>query len=311
MKYLVTGGAGFIGSNIARELVRQNQKVKIIDNLSTGSLDNLAGIKSKINFVKGDIRDVGFLKRHFRGIDYVLHQAALRAVPRSVDDPTAANENNITGTLNVLLAARDCKVKRVVFASSSSVYGDVKGINQENLTPQPESPYALTKLAGEHYCRIFYKLYGLETISLRYFNVYGPYQNPESKYSAVIPIFTKFLLKNKSPVIFGNGKQSRDFTYVGDVVQANLLACQAKQGIGEVFNIAAGGKPVSVNKLFELLAKKLDKEKIKPIYDKPRSGDVFKTEADISKAKNLLGYEPKVFIEQGLKEYVKWYKQKA
>lgn len=306
MRYLVTGGAGFIGSNIIRELVRRQQEVKTIDNLSTGRIDNLKGVIDKIEFINGDIRNLEFLKKHLKNIDFVLHQAALRAVPCSVDNPLATNDNNITGTLNVLLAARDNKVKRVIYASSSSVYGNVSNrINKENLEPHPESPYALTKLVGEHYCKIFYKLFGLETICLRYFNVYGPYSSPESKYSLVIPIFTKHLLENKPPIIFGDGKQSRDFTYIQDVVQANLLACQSKMGIGEVFNIGAGNN-ITINQIVKLLTKELGKN-IKPIYSKSRAGDVFKTQADISKAKRLLGYRPKISIGQGIRQYVKWY----
>lgn len=308
-KYLITGGAGFIGCNIARELVRRRQEVTVLDNLSTGSLKNLADIKKRINFIKGDIRDLSTVARAFRGVDYVLHQAALRAVERSVDDPRATNDNNITGTLNVLLAARDSGVKRVVYASSSSVYGDIKEPRQvETLSPRPASPYALSKLAGEHYCRLFSELYGLKAVSLRYFNVFGPYQNPESKYAAVIPVFVKQLMAGKAPDIHWHGRQSRDFTYVDNVVQANLLAAKAKKvKLGETYNIG-NGENTSINELYRVLQELLGIS-VEPKRTGKRAGDVLKTYADIGKAKRDLGYEPTVSFREGLAKSIEWYRE--
>lgn len=308
-KYLVTGGAGFIGCNIARELVCRRQEVTVLDNLSTGSLKNLADIRKRINFIKGDVRDLTTVARAFRGVDYVLHQAALRAVERSVDDPRATNDNNITGTLNVLIAARDSGVSRVVYASSSSVYGDIKEPRQvETLTPKPASPYALSKLTGEHYCRIFNELYNLPTVSLRYFNVFGPYQNPESRYSAVIPIFVKQLMAGRAPDIHWHGRQSRDFTYVGNVVQANLLAAGAKKvKLGEAYNIG-NGENTSINELYRVLQELLGVS-VEPKRTGKRAGDVLKTYAGIGKAKRDLGYTPGVSFRVGLKQSVEWYKQ--
>ncbi|MFH1713129.1 MAG: NAD-dependent epimerase/dehydratase family protein, partial [Candidatus Jacksonbacteria bacterium] len=267
------------------------------------------------------------LKKEFKNYDVVLHHAAMRAVQKTVDNPLAANKNNITGTLNVLTAARECQIKKVVFASSSAIYGDNfstkkpanragrhKNRTQENQSnnetnaPNPLSPYALSKLAGEHYCRLFWQLYGLPTICLRYFNVYGPYQNPESKYSAVIPIFVKQLLTNKRPKIYGTGEQSRDFVYIDDVVQSNILALKSsKNTFGHVFNIGAGGA-ITVNKLFKILQTILKKNDIEPIYTDPLPGDVSKTEADINKAKKMLGFKPQIKIKEGLRRYAGWYK---
>lgn len=305
MRYIITGGAGFIGCNIARELIRRRHKVKIIDNLSTGKLENIADFKNKAEFIKADIKNLGLLKKEFKSYDVVLHHAALRAVQKTVVDPLSANENNITGFLNVLEAARHNKLKRVIFASSSAVYGDGAKIkNIETDTPNPQSPYALTKLTGEYYCRLFWQLYGLPTISLRYFNVYGPYQNPESKYSAVIPIFVNQLLKNKRPTIYGTGEQTRDFVYIDDVVQSNILALKApKNAFGQAFNIGAG-KSIAINKLFKILQATLGKNKIEPIYTNPLPGDISKTEADISQAQKMLGFKAQIKIEEGLRKYV-------
>ena len=308
-KYLITGGAGFIGCNIARELVRLRQEGVVLDNLSTGSLKNLTDIKKRISFIKGDIRDLSTVARAFRGVDYVLHQAALRAVERSVDDPRATNDNNITGTLNVLLAARDSGVKRVVYASSSSVYGDIKKPRQvETLSSRPASPYALSKLAGEHYCRIFNELYNLPTVSLRYFNVFGPYQRPESKYAAVIPIFVRHLIKGQAPDIHWHGRQSRDFTYVDNVVQANLLAAEAKKvKLGEAYNIG-NGENTSINELYRALQELLGVA-VEPRRTGKRAGDVLKTYADIGRAKRDLSYTPGVSFRLGLKQSIEWYKK--
>lgn len=313
MTYLITGGAGFIGSNLACELVRRRQKVKIIDNLSSGSLKKLKPVLSKIEFVKADIKNLSLLKKHFKGIDFVLHQAALSSVAQSIKEPLMTHQNNVTGTLNVLIAARDCQVKRVVFASSAAVYGDhsLTAKNHQSkrpckccatILPNPLSPYALSKVIGENYCKLFYQLYGLETICLRYFNVYGPGQNLKSEYASVIPVFIKQLLADNSPQIYGTGRQSRDFIYIDDVIRSNLLACQTKQGPGEVFNIASG-KSININKLAQLLAQILNK-KIKPIYKDARLGDIFKSQADIFKAHKILNFKAKIEIKHGLKKYI-------
>lgn len=306
--YLVTGGAGFIGCNIARELVKRRQRVVVLDNLSTGNRSNLHDIMPRIQFIEGDIRDLATVRRAMRGVHYVLHQAALRAVERSVDDPRAANDSNITGTLNVLMAARDARIRRVVIASSSSVYGGTSGGRQaEHWPPRPASPYALTKLAGEHYGRLFSELFGLSTVCLRYFNVFGPYQNPESKYSAVIPIFVRQLLRGRRPVIHWHGRQSRDFTYVDNVVQANLLAARSQRvRSGEVYNIG-NGRTISVTALCRELQKLLGTAQT-PRAGAKRRGDVMRTYADIRKARRDFGYEPVVSFEEGLARALEWYK---
>ena len=306
-KYIVTGGAGFIGSNIASELVKRGETVKIIDNLSTGFEKNFEGVKDQVEFVKGDIRDLDLLQKEFAGFDYVINQAALCSVPRSVNDPIASNENNIDGTLNVLVAARDNKIKRVVYASSSSVYGEAIGdYKVETMPVSPLSPYALTKYTAERYTQLFYKLYGLETVCLRYFNVFGPNQDENSQYSAVIPLFINKMLKGESPVIFGDGTQSRDFTYVQNNVEANILAATASQGAGEVMNIACASS-ITLNELVDLINKELGTS-IKPIYNEDRQGDIKHSKADVHKAKELIGYEPKISFEEGLKETIKWYR---
>ena len=308
-RYFVTGGAGFIGSNIARGLVRQGQDVVVFDNLSTGSRDNLADILGSIEFVEGDIKNLPALTEIMAGTDFVLHQAALRAVERSVDDPLETNDNNITGTLNVLLAAREAKVQRVVFASSSSIYGNQAQERQvETLPPAPASPYALSKLAGEHYCRLFSELFNVPTVCLRYFNVFGPYQNPQSKYSAVIPIFVQQLMTDTPPDIHWHGEQSRDFTYVDNVVSANLLAAASQNvGRGEILNIG-NGENISVNDLYGEIQKLLGKE-VTPRRTEKRAGDVLKTYADISRAKELIGYQPVVTFAEGLARSIAWYKK--
>jgi UDP-glucose 4-epimerase len=306
-KYIVTGGAGFIGSNITKELVKRGETVKVIDNLSTGYEKNLADIVGKIEFVKGDITDLNLLQKEFAGYDYVLHQAALCSVPRSINDPIASNQNNTDGTLNVLVAARDQKIKRVVYASSSSVYGEAKNeYKVETLAIDPLSPYALNKYAGERYTQLFYKLYGLETVALRYFNVFGPAQDPNSQYSAVIPLFIDKMLKGESPTILGDGEQSRDFTYVQNNVEANILAATGSGGAGEVMNIACGTS-TTLNELVALINEELGTD-IKPIYQESRAGDIKHSKADVSKAKESIGYEPKIDFKAGLKETIKWYK---
>lgn len=298
-KAIVTGGAGFIGSHIAEELVSGNYQVIIVDDLSTGKLANIEPFlkKGAVKFVRGSITDLDLLQKLFKGVTYVFHQAALASVPRSVKDPIATHEANVTGTLNVLLAARDCGVKKVIYASSSSVYGDTPTLpKKEAMMPNPMSPYAVSKLAGEYYCQAFHKMYGLSTVSLRYFNVYGPRQDPDSQYAAVIPLFIKRALKGEAPVIFGDGEQSRDFTFIKDVVAANVLS--TKDDITGVYNIATGQR-ITVNKLAEIVTK-LTKSKVAPVHEQPRAGDVLHSLADISKAKRL-GYKPEWNVEEGLK----------
>lgn len=306
--YIVTGGAGFIGCNIARELVRQKQKVIILDNLSTGNIDNIADIKDDAEFIKGDIRNLELLKKIFKRADFVLHQAALGSVPRSVEDPINTHENNATGTLNVLLAARDNGIKRVVYASSSSIYGGVaRGKNREHFRPNPLSPYAASKTIGEHYFKIFHDLYKLETVILRYFNVYGPYQSPNSAYAAAVPLFIQKAVSGQKPVIYGDGNQSRSFTFVNDVVAANIAACQKKGAAGKTMNIG-GHKTVSVNKIWETIAK-ITGAKIKPHYAPARTGEIYHSAADISRAKKYLDYEPQYDIKKGLEETIEWHQK--
>ena len=305
-KYIVTGGAGFIGSNIVKELVRKGHKVKVIDNLSTGKIKNLKDVDRKIKFVKGNICNLQVLQKEFRGFDYVLHQAALVSVPRSIANPIRTNRNNIDGTLNVLAAARDQKIKRVVYASSSSVYGDIETeFKTEGATGKLLSPYALTKFAGEVYCQMFYKIYGLETIILRYFNVFGPNQDPNSQYAAVIPKFIKLMIAGKRPTIYGDGNQSRDFTFVNNNVLANILAAKTSKGAGEIFNIACG-ESFSLNQLVQLINQEL-KTNIKPIYTKNQPGDIKHSKANIKKAKKTIGFQPKVYFNKGLRETIQWY----
>lgn len=307
--YVVTGGAGFIGCNIVRELVKRDKRVKVIDNLATGIQDNIADLKDRIEFIKGSITDLDLLQREFNGVDYVLHQAALPSVPRSIADPIASNQANIDGTLNVLVAARDMRVKRVVFAASSSVYGNAQAeFKSEDLPVAPLSPYALTKYAGEVYCRLFTDIYGLETVALRYFNVFGPYQNPQSEYTAVIPSFITSMLRGEPPVIYGDGEQSRDFTYVANNVEANILAAESAEGSGEVLNIACGAS-ISLNHLVALINRELNIS-IMPIYQPARKGDIKNSLASITKARELIGYVPRVLFEEGLRQTIAWYKER-
>lgn len=305
-KYLVTGGAGFIGSNIVEELVRRRQKVRVLDSFATGKRQNIAPFMGRIELVKGDIRDRRTCAAACKGMDFVIHQAALRSVPKSVDDPFTTNDVNISGTLNMLMAAKEAGIKRFVYASSSSAYGDAKIFPQkETHLPVPISPYGVSKLAAENYCVTFAKTFGLETVSLRYFNVFGPRQNPESKYSAVIPIFIFTMLKGNSPMVEWDGKQSRDFTYVGNVVEANLNACTAKGVSGEVFNVACGTTTSVidiVNSVNNIL-----KTDIRPRFAPKRRGDVRKTYADISKMKRLLKVRKFVDFEDGLRRTVEWF----
>lgn len=307
--YLVTGGAGFIGSHIAERLVKEGNTVKVLDNFYTGKRENLAGFLDKIELIEGDIRDVDLLPGVMKGVDYVSHQAALRSVPKSVEDPESYNQVNVTGTLNILLAARQAKVKRVIFASSSSVYGETDEFpEKESQELKVISPYAATKLAGETYCRVFAKIYGLETVSLRYFNVFGPRQDPTSQYAAVIPIFIMQMLKGESPQVHGDGKQSRDFSYIDDVVRANLLSCTQPNITGEAFNVAGGGC-VSVLEIVKELNQIMGKE-IKPEFTPPRSGDVKQTWADMSKIKRLMNHQPEIKFKEGLKITLKFFEER-
>lgn len=306
MKFLVTGGAGFIGSHIVDALVRNGDKACAIDDFSAGRRENLKNSIDKIELIEGDIRDKALVARIMQGVDYVIHQAALRSVPKSLGDPELYNDVNINGTLNILNAAKNAKVKRVVFASSSSIYGERDDLpEKEDLYPLLISPYALTKLAGEYYCRIFSEIYGLETMSLRYFNVFGPRQSLESQYAVVIPKFITCMLKDESPPIHGDGKQTRDFTYVDNVVQANIKAATAPKVKCEVLNIACG-KAYSVLDIVKYINKILKKE-IKPEFTPPRPGDVKHTLADITKAKRLIDFKPETGFEEGIKKTIEYF----
>lgn len=307
--YLVTGGAGFIGSHIAERLLRDGHNVRVLDNFVAGKEENLKQIGGEVDLVRGDIRDRQVLGDAMKGVYVVFHEAALGSVPRSVADPMTTHDVNITGTLNVLLAARDAGVRRVVYASSSSVYGETKELPKvEEIKPEPLSPYALSKLAGEHYIKIFNHVYGFEAVSLRYFNIFGPRQDPESQYAAVIPRFVTALQTGKQPVIYGDGMQSRDFTYVENVVEANLLASEVENVAGGVFNIACGGRFT----LLELLGKlkQIIGSDIDPIHEPARAGDVRDSQAGIEAAKEALGYSVKVDFDEGLRRTVEWF-QKA
>jgi len=306
--YLVTGGAGFIGSHIVEALVARGETVRVIDNFATGSRANMASFADKITLYEVDIRDLEALHPAFEGVDYVIHQAAIPSVPRSVADPVLTHETCATGVLNVLIAARDAKVKRVVYAGSSSAYGDIEGqFKREDMPPLPLSPYAAAKLAGEYYLQAFYTVYGLETVTLRYFNVFGPRQDPFSPYSAVIPLFMDAMLKGKQPTIFGDGKQSRDFTYVDNVVLGNLLACQADSRVaGKVINVACG-ESITLLDLIDGINSLLGTN-IAPIFADPRPGDVRHSCADISLARELLGYTPQVGLIEGMARTLAWLK---
>ena len=308
-KYLITGGAGVIGSNLARKLLSLGEEVVVLDDLSTGKMENLEDIKDRVKLIVGDICDIGKVKEAMEGIDYVFHQAAVVSVPRSIDEPVRTNEVNVDGTLNCLLAARDVKAKRFVYAASSSAYGDSPKLpKHEDMTPRPLSPYGVSKLVGEMYCRVFYEVYGLPTVSLRYFNIFGPYQDPHSQYAAVVPIFITRLLKGESPRVFGDGEQSRDFTYIDNAVQANLLATRSDKADGKIINVACGAQ-YTLNELAENL-KRLTGSEIDPTYAEPRAGDIKHSLGDISRASELLGYNPKVSFEEGLERTVAWFKDR-
>jgi nucleoside-diphosphate-sugar epimerase len=315
--YLITGGAGFIGSNIAAELLRQGQSVRVLDDFGTGVRENLAPLLAEgVELIEGDIRDPETCRRAVAGADFVLHQAALGSVPRSVADPLTTDAINSGGTLNLLVAARDAGVRRFVFASSSSIYGDQPAPpgggalpKVETMVPNPMSPYAVSKLAAESYCRVFHRVYGLETVALRYFNIFGPRQDPASQYAAVVPRFATALLEGTRPTIFGDGEQSRDFTFVANAVSANLLACQAPRAVGQVFNIGCGTS-FSVLTLLRTL-EELSGRRADIDFQPPRAGDVRDSLADINKGRELLGYEPSVGFRAGLAVTLDWYKARC
>jgi UDP-glucose 4-epimerase len=306
--YLVTGGAGFIGSNIVRALLERGDAVRVLDNLSTGRPANLADVVDDIELFKADLRDANAVQKAVQGVEAVFHQGALPSVARSVSDPLTSHEVNATGTLGLLVAARDAGVRRVVYASSSSVYGDTPVLpKSEDLPTNPLSPYAVSKLAGEQYCRVFARLYGLETVCLRYFNVFGPRQDPNSEYAAVVPKFIAAMNRGQAPLIHGDGTQSRDFSYIANVVQANLLAADTPGVGGEVFNVACGRRA----SLLDLVASlnRILGTCIEPRFGESRAGDVKHSQADISRAQGLLGYEPSVQFEAGLALATDWYRE--
>jgi len=307
MRYLVTGGAGFIGSNTVDELVRRGHGVVVLDDLSAGKEDNLAEVRNKITFIKGSITDIEIVQKAMQQAEFVLHLAARTSVPRSVKDPIEANRINIDGTLNVLVAARDNKVKRVVFAASSSAYGETPVLPKvESMQPQPISPYGVTKYVGELYAQVFGRCYGLESVCLRYFNVFGPRQDPDSPYSGVLSRFATAFLNQEPPLIYGDGEQTRDFTYVDNAVQANLLACEAPGAAGKVFNVGTGQR-VSLNHTLDLL-RQVSGKQLAAKYDPPRDGDIRDSQADITQARDILQYEPAVLFEEGLQRTFEWYR---
>lgn len=306
-RILVTGGAGFIGSHIASALVEQGDEVRILDDLSTGYQRNIDAV-GPCEFIKGSVTDLPSVRRAVEGCDHVFHQAALASVPRSIAEPIASSEVNVQGTLNVLVAARDAKVKRLVYAASSSAYGDSERLPKvETMPALPKSPYAVAKLAGENYVAVFAAVYGMQTLSIRYFNVFGPRQDPSSQYAAVIPLFIDALLEARAPTIHGDGEQSRDFTYVDNVVHANLLALQAERLGGQVINVALGDR-ITLNQLYALIADAVGSD-IEANHGDPRPGDVRHSQADITRARELLGYETRVSVSEGLKRTVEWYRE--
>lgn len=307
MRYLVTGGAGFIGSNTVDELVRRGHSVVVLDDLSSGKEENLAEVRNKITFIKGSITDLEIVQKAMHEADFVIHLAARTSVPRSVKDPIDTNRINVDGTLNVLVAARDNKVKRVVYAGSSSAYGETPTLPKtESMQPVPISPYGVAKYVGELYAQTFGRCYGLENVSLRYFNIFGPRQDPDSPYSGVLSRFAAAILDDTLPVIYGDGEQTRDFTFVENAVQANLLACEAPSASGHVYNIGTGSS-ISLNQTLEHL-QAISGKTIEAKYDPPRDGDIRDSLADIGKAKEELGYEPTVTFEEGLRRTFEWYR---
>jgi len=304
--YLVTGGAGFIGSHLSEELIRRGDRVRVADSLVTGRRSNLDHLPA-VEFVQGDLADQDFARRVMEGVDYVLHQAALPSVPRSVKDPITSNRANVDATLNVLVAARDANVRRLVFAGSSSAYGNTQTLpKHEGMPTSPLSPYALQKVVGEQYLQMFTSLYELETVTIRYFNVFGPRQDPSSPYSGVISLFATALLENRAPTIYGNGEQTRDFTYVANVVDGVLRACEAPGASGQIINVATGNR-ISLNQLFEAMRRMIGVD-IKPQYAGDRAGDVRDSQADVTRAQEILGYQPLVSFEEGLRRTVDWYR---
>ena len=307
-KVLVTGGAGFIGSNLASELIRQGAKVNIIDNLITGFRENLEEIQGDFEFIEGDLNDDKKLQQALEGVEIIFHQAALPSVPRSVDNPAETHDACVNATFNTLLKAKEAGVRRVVYAASSSAYGDQPiSPKVETMRPEPLSPYAVAKLVGEYYAQVFYRAYGLETLCLRYFNVFGPRQNPSSQYSGVISRFVDALSKGESPVIYGDGEQTRDFTFVANVVNANIRASQTDKGIGEVMNVA-NGEAISLNELFKVLQILLERQDIQVRYEAPRTGDIIHSLADNSKAVEYLDYQKIIGLEDGLSKTIEWWR---
>jgi len=306
MRYLVTGGAGFIGSNIVDELVRRNHEVVVLDDLSAGKESNLASVRGKVDLRIGSITDLAAVQPAVKGADYVVHLAARTSVPRSVKDPLETNHVNIDGTLNVLVAARDAKVRRFVYAASSSAYGETPTLPKtESMHPEPISPYGVTKYVGEIYAQAFGRTYGLENASVRFFNVFGPRQDPTSQYSGVLSRFMLAVIRNEQPVIYGDGEQSRDFTYIDNIVDETLRACDATDASGKVFNGGTGAR-ITLNQVLKLL-EKITGKKIQPRYDPPRAGDIRDSQADISLARKVLGYQPLVGFEEGLQRTWAWY----
>jgi nucleoside-diphosphate-sugar epimerase len=305
-RYLVTGGAGFIGSNTVDELVRQGQSVVVLDDLSTGKEENLAGVRDRVEFIQGSVTDLETVRGACRGVDYVLHLAARTSVPRSLKDPIETNRVNVDGTLNVLVAARDAKAKRVVFAGSSSVYGETPTLPKiETMTPAPISPYGVSKLTGEVYGQLFQRVYGLEFVGLRYFNVFGPRQDPSSPYSGVLSVFNAAIMNGEQPTIYGDGGQSRDFTYVRNVVEVNILACRANDAAGLVFNVGTGNR-YTLNHTLQLLGK-ISGMLTNARYGPAREADIRDSQADIEQARRILGYNPVIGFEEGLIQTWEWY----
>jgi len=304
--YLVTGGAGFIGSHLAEELVRRGHRVRVADSLITGKRRNLEHING-VEFLEGDLADLDVAVRAVAGMEYVLHQAAIPSVPRSVSDPMTSHRANVDAALNVLVASREAGVKRLVYAGSSAAYGNAPTLpKREDMPPNPLSPYALQKLVAEQYCQMFTLLYGFETVTIRYFNVFGPRQDPGSPYSGVISLFATALLEGHPPTIYGDGEQTRDFTYVANVVDGVLRACEAPNAPGEAINVATGGR-ISLNELLRVM-NKICGTNVEPIYKEPRAGDVHDSQADISKARALLDYKPIVALEDGLRQTIDWFR---
>lgn len=306
---LVTGGAGFIGSNIAAALVSQGARVRVIDDLSTGHLENIEEIGGDVDFVNASLEDEATLRRALEDVELVFHEAAIPSVPRSVENPRQTHIASVDSTFTLLLASRDKRVRRLVYAASSSVYGDQPTLpKEEKMLPEPLSPYAVAKLVGEYYCQVFTRVYSLETISLRYFNVFGPRQDPSSQYSGVISRFISALLKDEQPVIYGDGEQSRDFTYIDNVVDANLKAAETTRGLGSIINVATGQR-ISLNQLLSDLKDLTGKNHLNAIYQEPRVGDVVHSLADISRAREFLNFEPRVGLREGLQLTIDWWKQ--